>query len=341
MHKAILTDFATTDPAQAHALVAEAYSSNQLRVSGSTAGFRFGQRRHDLGEVRLDRFHNTMTTQYSMEPLGCLVVCRMVRGTMDIAVDGCEQRLGSGQTVLVAPPHLGYRTRVHGTELELIGVDLSLLDRLVTEDDDEPIRQRIGRLVIDPLLPPTAVAWQRAVTHVTELAAADDVAAASPLVLSAAGDLLAATLLATFDPLTAQHHTGSTAPSSGSRDTVRRADAYLESNPDLDLGVADIARACHVSVRALQAAYRRELDTTPMARLRRIRLDRVRTELAAADPHSGVTVGAVAGRWGFTHRVASPRTTGRLTESSRVRRCAAEPSPHGAAPARVARRAHG
>lgn len=300
MHRSVTTDFATTDPEQAHALVAEAYSSNRLRVSGSTTDFRFGQRRHDLGEVRLDRFHNTMTTQYSMEPLGCLVVCRMVRGTMDIAVDGREQRVGPGQIVLVAPPDLHYRTRVHGAELELIGVDLSLLDRWATEDD-EPVTERIRRLTIDPLLPPAAVPWQRAVTHLSELATADDVAAASPLVLGAAGDLLAATLLAAFDPAGAEHDLRAAAPSCGSRDTVRRADAYLESNPDLDLGVADIARACHVSVRALQIAYRRELDTTPMARLRRIRLDRVRDELAAADPDSGATVGAIAGRWGFTN----------------------------------------
>lgn len=300
MHSAVTTDFATTDPEQAHALVAQAYASNQLCVSGSTADFRFGQRRHDLGEIRLDHFHNTMTTQYTMEPLGCLVVCRMVRGTMDIAVGGHEHRVGPGQVVLVAPPDRPYRTRVHGGHLELIGVDLSLLDRLVVADG-ESVSERVSGLTFSPLQPPAAAAWQRTVAHVSELATSRDAAASSPFVLSALGDLLAATLLATFDAAAEQNERSSAAKGFGAHDTVRRANAFLESNCGLDIGVTDIARSCHVSVRALQAAFRRELDTTPMARLRRIRLDRVHAELAAADPSAGHTVSAVAGRWGFAN----------------------------------------
>lgn len=80
--------------------------------------------------------------------------------------------------------------------------------------------------------------------------------------------------------------------------TVRRAVAYIEANPDLEIGVADVARTAHVSVRALQLAFRRHLDTTPMAYLRRVRLDRVHADLAAADP-SKTTVTAVTALWGF------------------------------------------
>lgn len=57
-------------------------------------------------------------------------------------------------------------------------------------------------------------------------------------------------------------------------------------------------RAAHVSVRALQLAFRRHLDTTPMAYLRRVRMDRVRADLTAADPAS-TSVTTVTARWGF------------------------------------------
>nr|WP_281497521.1 helix-turn-helix transcriptional regulator [Ornithinimicrobium sp. F0845] len=54
-----------------------------------------------------------------------------------------------------------------------------------------------------------------------------------------------------------------------------------------------------VSVRSLQLAFRRELDTTPMAHLRRVRLDRVHAELVRGDSQAGATVTAIATRWGF------------------------------------------
>ena len=65
------------------------------------------------------------------------------------------------------------------------------------------------------------------------------------------------------------------------------------------LSMADIAAACFVSIRAIQLAFRRHLDTTPQEYLRRVRLDRAHHDLMATDPaHASVT--AVAYRWGFS-----------------------------------------
>ena len=108
--------------------------------------------------------------------------------------------------------------------------------------------------------------------------------------------MLAAVTVSTF---TTEPERGSAGQSGAGAATVRRAVAFLEANPDLDLGVVDVARACHVSVRALQLAFRRHLDTTPMAYLRRVRLDRVRADLRTAGPGQGVTVTQIAARWGF------------------------------------------
>jgi transcriptional regulator GlxA family with amidase domain len=83
----------------------------------------------------------------------------------------------------------------------------------------------------------------------------------------------------------------------------------MESNLDQAIGIADIAAAAGVTVRALQTAFQRHLGTTPLGHLRRLRLDEVRTELLAADP-SERTVAAVAARWGFHHH-------GRMTAAYR------------------------
>lgn len=90
---------------------------------------------------------------------------------------------------------------------------------------------------------------------------------------------------------------------SGSRDgppeTLRRAICFTEEHAQQDISVADIAAAGQVTVRAVQFAFRRHLDTTPMAYLQRIRLERARAELLAAGPGAG-TITALAYRWGFS-----------------------------------------
>ncbi|OSY35159.1 MULTISPECIES: AraC family transcriptional regulator [Pseudonocardia] len=82
--------------------------------------------------------------------------------------------------------------------------------------------------------------------------------------------------------------------------TVARVVELIESSTDESLGVADLAREAGISERALHAAFRRHTGSTPMAYLRRVRLDRVRAELAAADPVTG-SVTEVALRHGFGH----------------------------------------
>ena len=77
--------------------------------------------------------------------------------------------------------------------------------------------------------------------------------------------------------------------------------------------------AAHVTVRAVQLAFRRHLDTTPMAYLRRVRLERSYRQLQAAHPDDGTTVTAVAARWGF----ASPSQF-----AGRYRRTYGQPPSH-------------
>ena len=292
MHAPIRSEFVTTDPEEGRARVAEVYADSELTVRGSTEHFRFEQSRCDLGEVRLDVFGNSLVTEYTVEPLDQVLVVRMLDRTMDVHTDATHRRLGPGDVALLAQPDLGYTTHLDGARMQLVGFDLGFLDAV---DGAETVR----RLRYDTLTPEQARHWVRTVDYVRQTVA-DPVAASSPLVIGAAARMLAATTLAAFDPV--QHPVDAplaVADRAGATPaTLRRAVAYLEANPDLDLGVTEVAMACHVSVRALQLAFRRHLDTTPMAYLRRVRLDRVHSELVAADPAGPVTVTDVAARWG-------------------------------------------
>jgi AraC-like DNA-binding protein len=80
---------------------------------------------------------------------------------------------------------------------------------------------------------------------------------------------------------------------------VRRAIAYLEDAAAEDVRISDVAAAARLSTRALQEAFRKHLDTTPMAYLKSIRLARAHADLRQLSVEDGMTVAAVAYRWGF------------------------------------------
>jgi AraC-like DNA-binding protein len=80
---------------------------------------------------------------------------------------------------------------------------------------------------------------------------------------------------------------------------VRRAIAYLEDAAAEDVRIGDVATAARLSTRALQEAFRKYLDTTPMAYLKSIRLARAHADLRQASIDGGATVADVAYRWGF------------------------------------------
>ena len=88
-------------------------------------------------------------------------------------------------------------------------------------------------------------------------------------------------------------------PASGPR-PVSQAVELLRSDPGHPWTVGDLAEAVSVSVRSLQEAFRRSLGTTPMAYLRRLRLENVHDELSRAEPGT-VSVTEIATRWGFVH----------------------------------------
>ncbi|GAA3290603.1 hypothetical protein GCM10020295_05420 [Streptomyces cinereospinus] len=129
---------------------------------------------------------------------------------------------------------------------------------------------------------------------------ADPAVADQRLVASTAAQHLAASVLSAF-PNTALADERDGDRGDGHPLVLRRALAYIDDHADQPVTVAEIAAAAHVTVRALQYAFRRHLDTTPVAHLRRVRLAQAHRDLVAADRDGGVTVTEIAARWGFHH----------------------------------------
>ena len=80
---------------------------------------------------------------------------------------------------------------------------------------------------------------------------------------------------------------------------VRRAEEFMRANTDTPLTIVEIAQAAGCSVRALQVAFHQFRGTTPMAALRRIRLEEARTDILRA--RHAESIARIAADHGFSN----------------------------------------
>ncbi len=92
--------------------------------------------------------------------------------------------------------------------------------------------------------------------------------------------------------------------------TVHRAEAFMREHAAQSVAVHEIANAAGCSVRTLQLGFRRFRDTTPLAAMRRIRLQAVQRALTRGEVEG--SLGELARRYGFTH----PSRFARLYEAT-------------------------
>lgn len=287
------SSFETSDLDEARHLMSVAYAENRLHISaGRRAALRIAHRRHDCGPVRLDSYAGTPTLDYRVELPDYVVFTRIISGTLDFDDGRAAFRAGPGDLVAVGPGR-EHRAIASRTKMSVAGVDVALLAE-VGGDSLTGIERRMRSQLIDPA---RARAWQVTMTYAADTVCHLGREPHSGLLVDSTNRLVAAAMLTTLLP-------GSNAVSAdriaACPQTVRRAIAFIESHPDAPISVVDIARAAYVTPRALQLAFRRHVGTTPMAYLRRVRLDHGRADLLAAEPSDGQTVTAIAVRWGFT-----------------------------------------
>lgn len=290
------TVFDSTDPERTEEFCRSAYG-NASKFSGDPAHFRFRASLHTLGPIKLTTIEQTVTIETRADPLPLyLGVVRIHQGLRTDHTN--DERFGPGDIGINSKPgqqHMHIRNDSTRYSAALIPMR-TLASAAHNRPDDE-----LGPFSLESLRPADPVAarqWLRTIHYITENLRSDPEALAQPLLAGAATRLLAASLLSAFPnswTTEPRHHDRTDATPT----TLTRAIAFIETNADRDIALVDIARASYVTVRAVQLAFRRHLDTTPMAYLRRVRLDRAHQQLRATDPHDRTTITEIAARWGF------------------------------------------
>lgn len=284
------------------------FSYAPMRIGSTTERSRTRIIRDSAESISADDIDIDFEMSYEVRPLGKICLCSIRSGTIeDHRVERLDRRgwtsaqfFGPGDMFLLAPPERQYGGRVCRSRYSITTFEPALFEKVATAEHNgypEPVRLLGHR----PITRGAGRSLQRVITHVVDDVLASPSVSDNPVVVSTAAQYLAACVLNTF-PNNALINPTAGDRRDGRQATVRRAVAYIEAHANSGLSVADVAGAAGVTIRAVQLAFRRHLDTTPMQYLRCVRLARAHLDLVHADPSRGDTVTAIAIRWGFLHQ---------------------------------------
>lgn len=287
--------FESSDLGQTEEFLTASYAPMRIASTTGTADARISRVTAEV--ITVDRVAFDFEMSYDVAPLGRIGLCDVETGTLeDHAPDGSEaQAFGPGDLFTLSPPDRHYAGKVDHARYTVTMIDAAILSDVASPAAGDVIELLDHRPVDDA----AAQRLRAAIDHLDHAVLSDPVTAGNPLLLGAAARYVAAQVLATF-PNTALLDAGTTDSRDAHPAALRRAVAFIEDNADLDITPAQVAGWAHVSVRSLQLAFRRHLDTTPMAYLRDVRMARVRRELVEGDGSIGVA--EIATRWGFLHQ---------------------------------------
>ncbi|MFH8348983.1 helix-turn-helix transcriptional regulator [Streptomyces sp. NPDC018045] len=295
-------DFCSTDPEACREFLTAAYGF-RLWIATLDTGAELIHHRSSAGSFAIDGMQLTADFTYRTDPSHLLIVSQLTGtdGILQHSFGTDSDCFGPGDLLLAAQPGESMSGRIRQARLRTVLLSPEVMATAATAVSDPPGRPLhfTGPRPVDAA---SAQRWKHTVAFIADDLLTRPESKVQPLVVSSAARLLAATVLTAFpntltscDPDRCPEHGVASLP-------VRRAVAFIESHPEADIGLAEIAAAAHVSPRALQHAFRRHMDTTPTGYLRRVRLAHAHQDLVAASPAGGVTVTSIAGRWGFAHQ---------------------------------------
>lgn len=292
------TSFETDEPEVAVEMLSEAYAEMALTMGEDEVPFRFALDRFDAGPFQLDEMAIGARARFGFVPEEGFFISRVVEGHLGVREHGWaeDELFVPGEIALAGRSGIEMETDVDAFAQEVVTVPAAAVREAAGLGPDAEVPVFTSA---HPISPQRARTWKRARDFVNDMLEVDPDVATAPLVIGSANRMLASLLLVTFPNKAIAPPPRRDDHDARRPGTIHRAIAFIESSADLDIGIADIAAAAEVSRRAIQLAFRRHLDTTPTAYLRRVRLDLAHAELIAGSP-ADLTVTEVAYRWGFS-----------------------------------------
>jgi AraC-like DNA-binding protein len=284
------TAVSTHDRAEATRLLRRAYPHMAIEIAGGDQPFVF--RHSSIGDGRLWSTELMLAgparASGSFQD-GAVAVGEVMAGRL--SAEYPRIRIDPAQPFL--QPTGSARMALDDLHLRMTVLDAESFRRAAERYQQEGARSRLSRST--PSSPAAGAAWSWTAASI-QRSMRDPNTLDNPIIAGELFDLAVRSLLACFaEP---SEEAGGTSVAGAPR-AVRRAVAYLEEHALDAVSVPDVAAAARISVRSLQALFRRHLGVSPVEHLHAIRLDAARRDLLGGFDGDEATVRAVAERWGF------------------------------------------
>lgn len=291
--------FASADIDDAREQVARQFCAHGLQQVGARQALDCHMHRVPLGALSLNYLGYGADVEITPGCLGSFYLVQIpLAGQAEIRY-GAQQVDSDRATAVVLSPHQPVAMRWHaGCAQLMLHIPRALLEQRAADAPDGPAAPLDFALALPQTSGPAA-GWCR---MLLDLARNIDTHGAAWLQHAAAVASLQDMLLAGLLSLQ-PHARAPAAPAAQALPRhIQRATDFIRAQAEQALGVADIARAACVSVRALEEGFRRHLGATPGAYLRTVRLQRVHEQLhAAAREGRALSLYELAYRYGFFH----------------------------------------
>lgn len=290
--------FATHDRGRAHEAVESLYAFEQpMSYTGSQAEFEFSLRSVSADGLGCDLVHYGMDAFLATPPFHVFSAVTVLGGTATYTATGQELSVAAGDVVRFAT-EAAMTCALHDLRLASLRVPLATIEEVahsLPDGGDGPMRFH----TLTPRSSSAAEQWRTLTGYVHRTLTAEGSSTAGWLVFHELAKLVAATALTVF-PNTTMTAVRPPRPGRPHSDAVRRAVAFIDDHAHEPLTLRQIAEAAGTSPRSLQTGFAR-LDTTPMAYVRRVRLEHAHRDLQAAGTGDRTGVADIAARWGFHH----------------------------------------
>ncbi|MGW7072290.1 helix-turn-helix transcriptional regulator [Streptomyces sp. NPDC054855] len=282
----------TKETALAREFMDASYGAS-LRLSGRLEGEDLRFSRVGTDQFTVDHVVLPGTLRFACDALSRPVVSVVRQGHLRVDFPD-RSDLPGPVTPLLTPYGMPYRVVCQEAVTHVTALDPVLLhDTLGTPTED---RTQLNFFELQAPDPAAAQLWQATTSFVSHRL--DGMETVPALLSGQMARLLATTMLALFPHQPPEHRRIDSTDATPA--TLLRALAYIDSHAHQDVTLTDIARAAYASPRAVQEAFRRHRGTTPLAYLRRARLEHAHRDLEAATPDTS-TVTRIAAHWGFAH----------------------------------------
>ncbi len=291
----------TTDPASAAELTTQLLGHALVTPArGQLRDFQCTLNAFQTLDVTLAYLDYAVATEVAVGPSADAYTVHMATsGQSAVHIDG-DDHVVNAFFSLVVSPGLSYQLHVeHDSPQLIVRIERAAMERQLS--------RMLGRsldvpLVFDPMGDLTTTAASRWLGALNILSA--EVMSPQSLIQQGVGagaieELIISTLLYIQRSNYSERVVGPRRQSG--RAAVRRSVDYIERHLAEPITLDDLSAYVRMSARSIQAGFREDLDTTPVAFIRDRRLDQARRTLMEAVPGDGINVTEAAQRWGFTH----------------------------------------